>query len=59
VQAKVKDRYDASTANYELDVRFIGDSAAGWIREGEFVEGNGVVCDTLTRDFTAQRGGRR
>jgi hypothetical protein len=57
VQAKVKDRYDASTANYELDVRFNGASATGWIREWDFVEGNGVVCDTLKRDFTAKRGG--
>jgi hypothetical protein len=57
VQAKVKDRYDDSTANYELDVRFNGSSATGWIREWDFVEGNGVVCDTLKRDFTAKRGG--
>jgi hypothetical protein len=57
VQAKVKDRYDASTANYELNVRFNGASATGWIREWDFVEGNGVVCDTLKRDFTAKRGG--
>jgi hypothetical protein len=57
VQAKVKDRYDASTANYELDVRFNGSAATGWIRECDFVEGIGVVCDTLKRDFTAKRGG--
>ena len=57
VQAKVKDRYDASTANYELDVRFTSSSATGWIREWDVVEGNGVVCDTLKRDFTAKRGG--
>ena len=57
VKATVKDRYDDSIANYELDVRFSGSSAKGSIREWDFVEGSGIVCDTLKRDFTAKRGG--
>jgi hypothetical protein len=56
VKATTKDRYDASVANYELDVRFSGASAKGWIREWDVVDGSGVVCDTLKRDFTAKRG---
>jgi hypothetical protein len=57
VKAKAQDRYDATVANYELDVRFSGGSAKGWIREWDSVDGGGIVCDTLKRDFTARRGG--
>ena len=56
VKATRKDRYDQSVAHYELDVRFDGRTAKGWIREYDTVEGSGVVCDTLKRDFTAKRG---
>lgn len=57
VKAKAEDRYDQAVAHYELDVRFRGSTAKGWIREYDTVEGGGVVCDTLKREFTAKRGG--
>lgn len=56
VKASTKDVYDQSAAHYELDVRFSGGTAKGWIREYDTVEGSGVVCDTLKRTFTAKRG---
>jgi hypothetical protein len=56
VKAKTTDKYDQAAAHYELDVRFTGKTARGWIREYDTVEGSGIVCDTLKRKFTARRG---
>lgn len=57
VKAKAEDRYDQAVAHYELDVRISRSTAKGWIREYDTVDGGGVVCDTLKREFTAKRGG--
>lgn len=56
VKATREDRYDDAVAHYELDVRFVGRKATGSIREYDTVDGVGVVCDTLKREFTAKRG---
>jgi hypothetical protein len=55
VSGKRTDRVDQSKATVELKGRFTGGSFKGFVREVDFVEGSGIVCDTLERKFTAKR----
>jgi hypothetical protein len=55
VSGKRTDRVDQSKATVELKSRFSGGSFKGSVREVDFVEGSGIVCDTLERKFTAKR----
>ena len=55
VHATPSDRYDSSVAHYDFDIELKGSGAKGYIREWDSVDGAGVVCDTLKRDFTAKR----
>lgn len=56
VSGKRTDRVDQSKATVELVGRFTGGKFKGFVREVDFVEGAGIVCDTLERKFTAKRG---
>jgi environmental stress-induced protein Ves len=52
---KRTDTFDQSKATVELKGRFSGGTFKGFVREVDFVEGSGIVCDTLERKFTAKR----
>lgn len=52
MSGKRTDRFDQSKATVELK----GGTFKGFVREVDFVEGSGIVCDTLERKFTAKRG---
>lgn len=56
VSGKRTDRFDQSKATVELNGSFKGGTFKGFVREVDFVEGSGIVCDTLQRKFTAKRG---
>jgi hypothetical protein len=56
VSGKRTDRVDQSKATVELNGRFTGRKFKGFVREVDFLEGSGIVCDTLERKFTAKRG---
>jgi hypothetical protein len=56
VSGKRTDRFDQSKATVELKGSFKGGTFKGFVREVDFVEGSGIVCDTLERKFTAKRG---
>lgn len=56
VSGKRTDRFDQSKATVELKGSFTGGKFKGFVREVDFVEGSGIVCDTLERKFTAKRG---
>jgi hypothetical protein len=55
VSGKRTDRFDQSKATVELKGSFTGGTFKGFVREVDFVEGSGIVCDTLERMFTAKR----
>ena len=55
VSGKRTDRFDQSKATVELNGSFKGGTFKGLVREVDFVEGSGIVCDTLERKFTAKR----
>lgn len=55
VSGKRTDRFDQSKATVELKGSFSGGTFKGFVREVDFVEGGGIVCDTLERKFTAKR----
>jgi hypothetical protein len=48
--------FDQSKATVELKGSVKGGTFKGFVREVDFVEGSGIVCDTLERKFTAKRG---
>jgi hypothetical protein len=53
---KKTDTYDQSKATVIFKGQFSGGKVTGSIREYDYVDGNGIVCDTLVRKFTAKRG---
>lgn len=56
VSGKRTDRYDQGKATVEPNGRFTGGKFNGVVREVDFVDGAGIVYDTLERKFTAKRG---
>lgn len=56
MSGKRTDTFDQSKATVELKGSFKGGTFKGLVREVDFVEGSGIVCDTLERKFTAKRG---
>ena len=53
---KKTDTYGQSKATVVFKGKFSGGKVTGSIREYDYVSGNGIVCDTLTRKFTAKKG---
>lgn len=53
---KKTDTVSHSKATVEFKGKFSGGKVTGSIREWDYVDGNGIVCDTLVRKFTAKRG---
>jgi hypothetical protein len=53
---KKTDTYGQSKATVIFKGKFSGGKVTGSIREYDYVDGNGIVCDTLVRKFTAKRG---
>jgi hypothetical protein len=53
---KKTDTYGQSKATVVFKGKFSGGKVTGSIREWDYVDGNGIVCDTLVRKFTAKRG---
>jgi hypothetical protein len=53
---KKTDTYGQSKATVVFKGKFSGGKVTGSIREWDYVNGNGIVCDTLVRKFTAKRG---
>jgi hypothetical protein len=53
---KQTDTYGHSRATVVFKGKFTGGKVKGSIREWDYVDGNGIVCDTLVRKFTAKRG---
>lgn len=53
---KKTDTYGHSKATVVFKGTFSGGTVKGSIREWDYVDGNGIVCDTLTRKFTAKKG---
>ena len=53
---KKTDTYGHSKATVVFKGKFSGGKVTGSIREWDYVDGNGIVCDTLVRKFTAKRG---
>ena len=55
VSGKKVETVDQTKATYILEGRFSGGTFKGSIREYDYVDGVGIVCDTLKRTFTAKR----
>ena len=55
VSGKKVETVDQTKATYILNGRFSGGTFKGSIREYDYVDGVGIVCDTLKRTFTAKR----
>jgi len=55
VSGKKVETVDQTKATYVLEGRFSGGTFKGSIREYDYVDGVGIVCDTLKRTFTARR----
>jgi hypothetical protein len=53
---KKTDTYGHSKATVEFKGKFKGGKVTGSIREWDYVDGSGIVCDTLVRKFSAKRG---
>ena len=55
VSGKRVETVDKVKSTYILEGRFSGRTFKGSIREYDYVDGVGIVCDTLKRKFTARR----
>jgi hypothetical protein len=55
VSGKKVETFQDIRTTYVLEGRFKGKSFKGSIRSWDFIDGVGIVCDTLKRTFTAKR----
>jgi hypothetical protein len=55
VSGKKVETVEGVKATIILKGRFRGATFKGWVREYDYIDGVGIVCDTLKRKFTAKR----
>ena len=55
VNGKLVEKVGKTKATIILKGTFSGSKFKGSVREYDFVEGSGIVCDTLKRKFTAKK----